>query len=88
MCDGDLFFQITHEKLQGDVVHEDVIQWDNAQLAKVGCQLQGVHLLHTGKQKSAKGTGKTESWSRVQGTERHSGTRFKQVQLVFAEHML
>lgn len=59
MCDdgfflSDLFFQITHEKLQGDVVHEDVIQWDNAQLAKVGCQLQGVHLLHPGKQKISK----------------------------------
>lgn len=52
MCGDGLFFQITHEKLQGDVVHEDVIQWDNAQLAKVGCQLQGVHLLHPGKQKN------------------------------------
>lgn len=31
--------EFTHEKLQRDVVHEDVVQRDNAQLAKVGCQL-------------------------------------------------
>lgn len=49
ICD-DAFTKITHEKLQGYVVDEDVIQWDNTQLAKVGCQLQGIHLLHnTGK---------------------------------------
>ena len=38
--------RITHEELQGYVVDEDVIQGDNTQLAEVGCQLQGVHLLH------------------------------------------
>lgn len=38
--------EITHEKLQGYVVDENVIQWDNTQLAKVGCQLQSIHLLH------------------------------------------
>lgn len=45
VCD-DAFCRITHEELQGYVVDQDVIQWDNTQLAKVGCQFQGVHLLH------------------------------------------
>lgn len=46
--------KITHEKLQGYVVDEDVLQRDNAQLSKVGCQLQGVHLLHNTGNGSAK----------------------------------
>ena len=37
--------RITHEELQGDVVDEDVFQWDDTQLAEVCCQLQGIHLL-------------------------------------------
>lgn len=32
-------WRITHEKLQRYVVHEDVVQRDNTQLAKVCCQL-------------------------------------------------
>lgn len=39
-------WRVTHEELQRYVVHEDVLQRDHAQLAKVCCQLQGVHLLH------------------------------------------
>lgn len=35
----------THEELQSYVVDKDVIQRDDAQLAKTGCQLQGIDLL-------------------------------------------
>lgn len=45
-CEIQLVFRITHEELQSYVVDKDVIQWNNAQLAKVDCQLQGINLLH------------------------------------------
>lgn len=46
LCDTWGVDALTHEELQGYVVDEDVIQRDDTQLSKVGCQLKGINLLH------------------------------------------
>ena len=43
---------LTHKELQGYVVHQDVIQGNDAQLPKVGGQLQCIHFLFGPKTKN------------------------------------
>lgn len=37
--------ELTHKKLKRYVVHEDLVQWDYTQLAKICCEFQSVDFL-------------------------------------------